>query len=313
MNKAWNIDLGEEWCAAMRAENFARAWLISDAVLQHAPVSGRSKHTGPRHLQRIWCGDPLDNCRVLVRCYHGLGDTIQFVRFIEHLARVARDVTVWCQRELLNLLSSLSRTCQLLPLHDGTPEVDYDVDIEIMELPYALRIMREEISSRVPYLTGRVNSRKPAKAGLQVGLAWQVSGWDPDRRVELSAFAPVAAVPHVKLLALQPVDGARDFAIDDGSSPSIDDLAKRMLELDLVIAVDGMPAHLAGALGVPVWTLLQTTANWRWGTGSSTVWYPTMRLFRQSEPGRWDQPIMQAADALRELAIVRKRTWPEPR
>src|SRR5436309_11099702 len=123
-----------EWAAAMRANDFARAWAINDRDLARRIAENALKHEGPRHLQHIWRGEPLEGARVLVRCYHGLGDTLQFIRFAKPLRRVACEVILWVQPELLRLLDDAPGVDRVLPLHDGTPDVDHDVDIEIMEL-----------------------------------------------------------------------------------------------------------------------------------------------------------------------------------
>src|SRR3981081_2489796 len=122
----------------MRRGDFDAAWQISDAVLVERRARGPCWHW-PRHEQWIWDGRPLAGQRVLVRCYHGLGDTIQFARFLPVLARLCRDLTVWVQPTLMPLLQRMRSPVRLLPLHDGTPESDYDVDIEIMEIAHALR------------------------------------------------------------------------------------------------------------------------------------------------------------------------------
>src|SRR3954452_6301325 len=125
-----------EWTAAMRANDFARAWAINDRDLARRIARNAPKHEGPRHLQHIWRGEPLEGARVLVRCYHGLGDTLQFIRFAAPLRRVAREVIVWCQPELMGLVKSVAGVDRALPLHDGTVDVEFDVDVELMELPY---------------------------------------------------------------------------------------------------------------------------------------------------------------------------------
>src|SRR3954467_12104324 len=119
-----------EWIAAMRAGHFERAWAINDSALARRIAERTSKHEGPRHLQHIWRGEPLEGARVLVRCYHGLGDTLQFIRFAEPLRRIAREVSFWVQPELLRLVATARGVDRVLPLHDGTPDVEYDVDIE---------------------------------------------------------------------------------------------------------------------------------------------------------------------------------------
>src|SRR5436305_9177104 len=144
-------EVQNDWAAAMRAHDFARAWAINEDDLARRIAENAPKHQGPRHLQHIWRGEPLAGARVLVRCYHGLGDTLQFIRFAAPLRKIAREVTVWVQPELLPLVERVEGVDRALPLHDGAPHVDYDVDIEIMELAFALRATRNMIA-RVPYL-----------------------------------------------------------------------------------------------------------------------------------------------------------------
>src|SRR3954468_15056403 len=124
----------------MQGGELQRAWQISDRSLQEYRASGAVKHSGERHQQRIWRGEDLRNKRVLVRCYHGLGDTIQFIRFAKPLREIARQVIVWAQPELVALLRQVDGVDQVFPLHDGTPDFGYDTDIEVMELAHALRV-----------------------------------------------------------------------------------------------------------------------------------------------------------------------------
>src|ERR1700710_2453839 len=112
----------------MRRGDFEAAWQISDAVLLERRANGPCWHL-ERHEQWVWDGRPLAGQRVLVRCYHGLGDTLQFARFLPALTRVCRALTVWVQPALLPLLQRMPAPFAVLPLHDGTPEVVYDVDI----------------------------------------------------------------------------------------------------------------------------------------------------------------------------------------
>src|SRR5215217_1607145 len=135
----------DEWMAAMRRGDFARAWRISDAILNERLASGETCWQLPRHFQNIWDGTPLSGKRVLIRCYHGLGDTIQFIRFAAPLRAIAPEVIVWDQPELMELVRSVRGVDRVLPLHNGAPGVDYDVDVEIMELPHALRVQPDTI------------------------------------------------------------------------------------------------------------------------------------------------------------------------
>ena len=153
------------WMDAVRAHDFARAWIIGDRYHDYLNATGAPKHAGPRHLQTIWRGEPLRDKHVLVRCYHGLGDTIQFIRFAAPLRRLARAVTVWGQPELLDVVRDVEGIDRLLPLHDGIPDIDFDIDIEVMQLGHALRVTLHSLPS-CPYLLpprGRVH---PAAASL---------------------------------------------------------------------------------------------------------------------------------------------------
>src|SRR3712207_1675612 len=126
--------LGAAWLRHMRAGDFAGAWEVSDQVLEGR--KGQSAHALPRHFQWVWNGEPLDGKRVLIRCYHGLGDTIQFIRFAPLVKQIAPHVSVWAQPALISLLETAGGIDALLPLHDGAAQIDYDVDVESMELAH---------------------------------------------------------------------------------------------------------------------------------------------------------------------------------
>jgi hypothetical protein len=296
--------------AAMRAGDFDRAWAINDSDLARRIAEHTPKHEGPRHLQHIWRGEPLEGARVLVRCYHGLGDTLQFIRFARPLPRIAREVIVWAQPELLSLLRNVEGVDRVLRLHDGTPEADYDVDIEIMELGHALRATQRCISQAVPYLRPpQRGSNVGSRTNFHVGIVWRAGDWDRRRSVNLAHFASLADVPRVRLHLLQPTQVSErplSFRADDCTSPDIADVAATLTGLDLVLTVDTMTAHLAGAMAVPVWTMLCRDCDWRWGAGTNTPWYPTMRLFRQRRADEWGPVIEEISSELR--GIVRERT-----
>src|SRR3954454_9688096 len=135
----------------MRAGEFERGWAISDRDL--ATFAYPPKHTGPRHLQRIWRGEELRGKDVLVRCYHGLGDTIQFLRFMRPLRDVARRVTVWCQGELLPLVERAAGVDGAFALHDGGPEIHFEVDIEIMVVGHGIRARLDHVEIRASYVS----------------------------------------------------------------------------------------------------------------------------------------------------------------
>ena len=299
----------ETWTRHMRRGEFEAAWRVSDAALKSRDVS--STWHLPRHLQNVWNGTPLDGRRVLLRCYHGLGDTIQFIRYAPLVKAIAAEVTVWAQPSLLPLLRTARGVDRLLPLHDGAPEIDYDVDAELMELPHVFRTTLADLPAEVPYLHADP-APLPRDGRLAVGLVWQTGGWDARRAVPFPLLAPLAEIPGVSWHVLQQ-DAAsagwrKGFGVVSGGDDLLAD-ARVMRALDLMISVDTMTAHLAGALGVPVWNLLHADADWRWMEGrDDSPWYPTMRLFRQERPGEWEPVVARVAAELKRLSRAARTT-----
>lgn len=286
----------------MRRGDFAAAWRISDAVLRAR--AARCEAHKPRHLQQIWDGRTLAGRRVLVRCYHGLGDTVQFVRFMPGLRRIASATTLWAQPALLPLLRLTPALGPLAPLHDGAPDVAFDVDVEIMELAHVLRIGVADLPGPMPYLSAPAPSVERRRgACLQVGLVWEAGDWDARRAVPSELLAGLGDVPGVTFHVIQRGPAAARCPLRDAVVSGSDDVrntAAMLRALDLLISVDSFPAHLAGALGVDVWTLLHAEADWRWMSGrADSPWYPRMRLFRQPRPGDWPSVIAAVAHALR--------------
>jgi hypothetical protein len=292
-------DVNTSWMDAMRRGDFAAAWEISDALLRTKSVQDQ-EHL-PRWFQSIWDGSSLVGKRVLVRCYHGLGDTIQFIRYAPLLKQVAAEVIVWTQPSLIPLLRNARGIDQLLPLNDGTPEVEYDVDLELGELPYVFRTTMANIPAGVPYLFVQP-ALLPSNGQLRVGLIWESGDWNRSRSVPFSEIKRLAHVPGVEwhILQREPFRAGWDSelgAISGGDNP-LDD-ARVIRALDLVISVDTMTAHLAGAVGQNVWTLLPFNADWRWlQNRSDSPWYPTMRLFRQKNEGSWTEVIDEVISEL---------------
>ena len=293
---------GNEWLECMRRGDFEAAWRISDVVLRQR--AGEPCWHRPRHEQWIWKGGSLAGKRVLVRCYHGLGDTVHFIRYAPVLKRVAREVVVWAQPALLPLLETVEGIDELLPLHDGSPETGYDVDVELMELPHVFRTTLETIPNRVPYF--RVPRREGVKGELAVGVTWRAGEWNRERWVPAGLVALLALVPGVRLYVLQDRASAGEWPEVCGPMlcpESLTALAEAIAMMDLVITVDTLAAHLAGALGVPTWTLLPKNADWRWMEGrSDSPWYPTMRLWRQETAGEWEPVMERVAGELRQRA-----------
>jgi hypothetical protein len=292
----------QSWFDLMRHGEFARAWELSDRDL----CTARATQTElvPRHLQRIWDGSPLSDRRVLVRCYHGLGDTLQFVRFVPRLAEIARSVALWVQSPLMELLEGTWPDVRLERLHDGSPSTPFDVDVELMELPHVFRLSADSIPARVPYLrvpSGAADERAAARTRPHVGLVWRGGGWDGRRSIPFEQLAPLFARPDVEPLPLQDAltaDEAQRLPRWRRIAPPIR-LGQAIADLDLLITVDTMAAHLAGALAAPTWLLLHSDADWRWMIDrDDTPWYPTMRLFRCAAGDDWRRTI---ARVTREL------------
>jgi hypothetical protein len=325
----------EDWFALMRSGRFEDAWKLSDLDLDARRSMDR--RAIPRHLQNRWDGSPVADRRVLVRCYHGLGDTVQFARYLPRLRDVAREVIVWTPPELIPLLARSIPGIQFIPLHDGAPDVEFDVDVELMELPHVFRTTVATIPSDVPYLhpaaphkgapyEGNAAPRKgapyerngaPYGGGRpRVGLVWRGGGWDPDRSIPFelvqpffSRYSNAAVVPLQASLTPQ----ERGALGRDASIPTIDEFARRIVACDLVITVDTLAAHLAGALGVPVWTVLKSSADWRWMTGRcDSPGYPSMRVFRQPLPGAWAEVIREIDRHLGRFVASLSRDGAEP-
>jgi hypothetical protein len=313
-------DIRLRWDAAMRRGDFEAAWRQTDRI--EAPRRARQRDPGfvrePQHL--TWNGEPFEDRDVLVRCEHGLGDTLQFIRYVPLLRQRARSVTVLVQPALLTLLDGSDEFGNIRDGWSDAPPPRHDVEIEVMELPYALRSMPQSVPATIPYLPvdairARAAQLPPIErdGALKVGLVWAASDWDRTRSIPLDALAPLGRVPGVRFYSLQQGEQAAayadaPFAIEPYSTHTgeIAAAAAAMLELDLVITVDAMAAHLAGALGRPVWALLKHRADWRWMDAvPRSPWYPTMRLFRQVHEGDWSAVADAAAKALGRTAVQR--------
>jgi hypothetical protein len=310
--------LTDAWMGAMRRGDFAEAWRQTDRIESERRMreaAGTLREREPWHL--TWNGAPFDGKRVLVGCTHGLGDTLQFARFIPPLSRIARHVTFCVQPQLQSIFAGAAEFGDVRNAWSQEMLPSHDVEIEIMELAYAFRSTVETLPNRVPYLPLHAIEacapRLPAirrSGALAVGLLWAVSDWDTTRSIPLDALEPLGRVADVRFHSLQQ---GRDAKAWQSAPLRMEPLSRHtqeiaaagaaMRELDLVISADGMAAHLAGALGRPVWVLLQHDADWRWMEGrSSSPWYPTLQLYRQTRAGDWRAAIERAAADLAALA-----------
>lgn len=275
---------------------------------------------GPDFGRPRWDGSPLAGRRILLHHEQGLGDTIQFVRYARLLAERGGRVLVLCQHELRRLLKSAPGVETVFA--DGDRAGEFDLQCPLMSLPLLLKTTVETIPADVPYLkadeqlVARWRQRIGDDGRPKVGLVW---AGNPEQTND-----PVRSIPPKELAALAGVD-ARFFSLQKGQGKratqrpgfeTVDwmseiedfaDTAALIANLDLVISCCTSVAHLAGAMGKPVWTLLAFAADWRWLRGRpDSPWYPTMRLFRQKQMGQWQLPVQEATEALDSW--VRKRS-----
>jgi hypothetical protein len=234
------------------------------------------------------------------------------------LARIARRVFVQCPRELWGLIGSVAGIDALIRLEDPQQIPGFDVEIELMELPYAFRTTLASIPCEIPYiyvpaetagLTGSKLAALEHSRKLRVGLAWRSGNWNHLRSVPIEEISKLTKISAVDFFSLQVGAEMRDvpFGSRKGTLIQAEELEPNLIHtaaviqnLDLVVSVDTMVAHLAGALGKPVWVLLPFDADWRWMVHRmDSPWYPTMRLYRQPHPNDW-QPVL--ATVARDLS-----------
>ena len=266
-----------------------------------------------------WTGTPFREKRLLVYSEQGLGDTIQFVRYLALVKALGGQVLLETWTPLKRLLQSLGSIDRVIETSsEKIPDTEFELCVSIMDLPRLFGTTLASIPNQVPYLEldqqGTDHRNKQFKRdGLNVGIVWAgapTHGNDKNRSCDLQFFKPLAGMPGVRLFSLQKgpasaqLDQHPDLGIQDllVSCRDLMDTACIMQDLDLVITVDTALAHLAGALGKPTWTLLPFAPDWRWLLHrEDTPWYPTMRLFRQSAAGDWQGVFGHVQQALTTL------------
>ena len=265
-----------------------------------------------------WNGEPLEGRTILLWAEQGLGDTVQFARYVPLVAALGGRAMVECPDCLAGLVESVAGVSGVIAPAGPLPAAACQAPL--MSLPRLAATIPEEIPNAVPYLTAgrervaRCRARLGEGRSLRVGLAWSgnpIHINDNLRSIPLARMAALRRVPGVEWHSLQVEERDSDEGWREGGwlHRSMDEprcaasLAALMCCLDLVVTVDSMAAHLAGALGRPVWTLLARVPDWRWRMkGETTPWYPTMRLFRQKRAGDWEEVLERVAEELRSLA-----------
>ncbi len=272
----------------------------------------------PKSSQPTWDGAKLPDKTILLYGEQGQGDTLQFVRYAALVKRRVGTVLLECPAAQVELLKSCPGVD--LAASRDQPLPPFDVQAPLLSLPGIFQTSLETIPATVPYLWPAENLVRawkrelPPGGPLKVGIIWQGSPLHRDdrkRSIPLEHFAPLAAIPGMQLYALQfgagheqlPKFSASDRVIDLADRiGNFQDTAAIMRNLDLVIGCDSAPVHLAGALGVPVWTALPQGPDWRWMLGrEDSPWYPTMRLIRQRSLGDWTELFQRIADRLCRL------------
>ena len=260
----------------------------------------RSRRLPPGVTDRAWGGEDLNGQSILLYGEQGLGDVIQFARYAPLVAQRGAEVVVCCPPVLVGLLRRLRSVAHVVPDDEPCPPTTWSCSL--MDLPGILGTDLHSIPADCPYLATRARSRLllPPTRQFRVGIVWggkSTNERDHVRSCRLDDFAPLVELPGTEFISFQVGPRAEELR---GSgwraliSEAGDELvpfevaADALAEVDLVITVDTVMAHLAGALGRPVWTLLSFAHDWRWMLGrADTPWYPTMRLFRQPVPNDW--------------------------
>jgi ADP-heptose:LPS heptosyltransferase len=186
------------------------------------------------------------------------------------------------------------------------PEPPWDVQAEVIELPRIFRTQLESVPASVPYLRAPRNDVRPRIARKRIGLVWSSSTYNPARSIPLALLAEICGTADAEFFSFQAGEERCHMSVCNVPLTDLCDepasvlaTASRMLGMDLIITVDTMTAHLAGALGLPVWTLLPFEGDWRWMLDrSDSPWYPTMRLFRQPRRGDWESVVRDLQRAL---------------
>jgi tetratricopeptide (TPR) repeat protein len=310
-------------------------WLLSHALLVHGEYERgwkeyewrwekmRGATYRRRDMARQWGGEDLTGRRILLYAEQGLGDAMQCARYIPMVAARGGEVVVECQPELVSLMATVEGVGSVHPREGEIPLCD--IECPLMSLPGIFGTTLETIPSVIPYVHpeegGAEKWKKWCDDGTsrpRIGVVWagNASHRNDARR----------SLPSAKLAGLTAIEGVRWISVQKGSAEDVrlavpagvvleyagahlgdlSDTAALLKQLDLVITVDTAVAHLAGAMGLPVWVLVPYAPDWRWRLeGEGTPWYPSVRLLRQPRPGDWDAVIANIRDLLQNHVFSR--------
>ena len=311
----WNLAVNR-----LRAGDFNTG--LIEAEWRWKSSSLRLKHRA--FDQPLWLGaEPVGGKTLLLHNEQGLGDAIQFCRYIPLLAQRGARVILEIDRPLKQLLSGLAGVSHCLAKGEALPDFDFHCPLSSLPLPFATTL--DNIPSATPYLSVPATAKdwKPwlgASPRPRIGFVWSGNPNhtnDHNRSIALQAMSLLFEI-EAQFISLQKNARASDQEFLCGRGDVLDagpelesfaDTAALIAQLDLVISVDTSVAHLAGSLGKPVWILLPYVADWRWLTGrADSPWYPSARLFRQSESRRWEPVIDELHDTLQHFAAQSRLT-----
>ena len=291
---------GGRWMAHMLRGDFGSAWKESDSI----------RRRGRPDPHRFWNGEDFTGKRLMLRSLHGFGDAVQMFRFLPKLRDRAAKLIVEVPPWLLEVAPCFAGMGDVITWGEQAPATPpaWDVQMEVMELPHVLRVTADDLLPthgylHVPEATLAVVARVVgARTRPRVGLVWGSGHWNTSRSVPFEIMRTLLDVQGVEFWSLQ--GGDTEKRAWDALEPApcrrsvyeagdgILRLAAVVQQMDLVITVDTLAAHLAGALGVPCWVLLQQRADWRWMCGrADSPWYPSLRLWRQREGSGWDELV----------------------
>jgi Flp pilus assembly protein TadD len=274
----------------------------------------------PRNFRRPhWFGEPLAGRRIYLHAEQGLGDTIHMARYVPLIAERGGIVTLECPAPLIPFLKNLPGLASIIPAGQTPP--DFDVHCPLMSLPLIFQTTLETIPRNVPYLHPEpqlaaqwAQRIPPDPERPRVGLVWagQPSNKnDRNRSIRLDQFAPLAAAQTARFFSVQKGAASEQartppagMEIADFTSDlhTFADTAAMLANLDLIVTVDTAVAHVAGAIGRPVWILIPFRPDWRWMVDrDDSPWYPSMRIFRQKTRGDWADVIDRVKNALVEF------------
>ena len=312
----WN-----EGLLRLLTSDFSRGWAKFEWRWETKHFAGKR----PNINAPPWRGEDLTGRHVVIFSEQGLGDIVQFARYLPLLIERKAKITFLTHEKLVRLLRPLGAQIKIASSLEGKEVFDYQC--ALMSFPHWFRTDLSSIPNKVPYLTAEEELSRRWKErigedGFKIGIAWQgnpEAKVDQGRSIPLEEFIPLTRLPGVRLVSLQkhhgldqltrlPADAKIETLGDDldSGSDAFIDTAAVMHNLDLIITSDTSIAHLAGALAKPVWVLLSFVPDWRWLLDrSDSPWYPTAHLFRQDDTRTWDNVIARVHAALYEFVQCR--------